>query len=155
MFIPFFCHFVTLVKAQLSVDHMNLPPSPGEAQSLWLVTSLNSFLFLAEQDIPYFQSLKATQSSGSRLRCHRQWKITVPLLPLAQGEAKPTKELSAVQVEDSASVLLAYWWQWWNFVKKRVREQCYMRIARHQTRCEYDWFTKLLLLSLILQKKKK
>lgn len=30
-----------------------------------------------------------------------------------------------------------------NLVKKRVREKCDAHVARHQTRCEYDWFTKL------------
>lgn len=44
MFIPFSYHFAALVKVQLSVDLVNLPSSPSEAQSLWLVSSLKVFL---------------------------------------------------------------------------------------------------------------
>lgn len=102
----------------------------------------DGFLILAEQDIPYCQSLNATQPPGRRLRCPRQRQITGPLLPLAQDQATPTKELSAVQAEDSTDRALRLLRQNddddANLMKKRVREKCDAHVARHQTRRECD-----------------
>lgn len=107
MFIPFSYHFVALVKVQLSMDLRSAFQSKWSPKFVTGVVS-EGFLILAEQDIPYCQSLNAAQPPSRHLRCPRQRQITGPLLPLAQDQAKPTKELSAVQAEDSIGMLCAY-----------------------------------------------